>query len=164
MWSDLAPTCKCKIRIRCSTSQNLILSFVKHSDIDCNALPALEHGSILLSEKRTTFGVQATYTCHENYTLIGNENRTCQTDGWTGKQPQCLIDWCPDPPLVAGSTVQVNGKRAGSTAVYDCERGFVLSGEPVSVCHLFSKKKIVFNFRCSTLKTDFVLWTWRGMD
>lgn len=92
----------------------------------------MEHGSILLSEKRTTYGVQATYTCHENYTLIGNENRTCQIDGWTGKQPQCLIDWCPDPPYVAGSTVQVNGKRAGSTAVYDCEKGFVLSGEPVS--------------------------------
>lgn len=92
----------------------------------------MEHGSIFLSEKRTTYGVQATYTCHENYTLIGNENRTCQIDGWTGKQPQCLIDWCPDPPYVAGSTVQVNGKRAGSTAVYDCEKGFVLSGEPVS--------------------------------
>lgn len=110
----------------------LKIFFVANSDIDCNALPPLEHGSILLSEKRTTYGVQATYTCHENYTLIGNENRTCQIDGWTGKQPQCLIDWCPDPPLVAGSTVQVNGKRAGSTAVYDCEKGFVLSGEPVS--------------------------------
>lgn len=117
--------------VRCSTSQNLNI-FITNLDIDCNALPALEHGSIFLSEKRTTYGVQATYTCHENYTLIGNENRTCQSDGWTGKQPQCLIDWCPDPPLVPGSTIQVNGKRAGSTAVYDCEKGFVLIGEPVS--------------------------------
>lgn len=119
--------------VRCSTAQQFNI-FVTNLDIDCNALPALEHGSIFLSEKRTTYGVQATYTCHENYTLIGNENRTCQSDGWTGKQPQCLVDWCPDPPLVPGSTVQVNGKRAGSTAVYDCEKGFVLIGEPVSDC------------------------------
>lgn len=41
----------------------------------------MEHGAIILPENRTTFNVQASYTCHENYTLIGNENRTCLEDG-----------------------------------------------------------------------------------
>lgn len=80
--------------------------------------------------------------------MIGNENRTCQTDGWTGKQPQCLIDWCPDPPLVPGSTVLVNGKRAGSTAVYDCEKGFVLIGEPVSDSKIYFVKTVVTFVTC----------------
>lgn len=50
-------------------------------DIDCGSLSPLEHGAILLPENRTTFNIQASYTCHENYTLIGNENRTCLEDG-----------------------------------------------------------------------------------
>lgn len=71
------------------------------------------------------------YTCHENYTLIGNENRTCGIDGWTGKEPQCLVDWCPDPIQIAGGHVELSGKRAGATAVYKCDLGYVLIGDPV---------------------------------
>lgn len=88
---------------------------------------------------RTTFGVQATYTCHENYTLIGNENRTCTASGqWSGAQPACLVDWCPEPPAIAGGgSVQLNGgKRAGSTVTYACASGYVLIGEPVLSCGL----------------------------
>lgn len=87
---------------------------------------------MFLSEQRTSYGVQATYSCHENYTLIGNENRTCELDGWTGKQPECLVDWCPEPPEIQGGSVVVSDKRAGSTATYECETGYVLVGEPVS--------------------------------
>lgn len=94
-------------------------------------MPELQHGSILLSEQRTSYGVWATYSCHENYTLIGNENRTCELDGWTGKQPECLVDWCPEPPQIQGGMVLVTSKRAGSTAIYKCEVGYVLVGEPV---------------------------------
>ncbi|XP_054729921.1 sushi, von Willebrand factor type A, EGF and pentraxin domain-containing protein 1 [Anastrepha obliqua] len=114
-WGGRAPTCKY---------------------VDCGALPELEHGAILLSEQRTSYGVQATYTCHENYTLIGNENRTCELTGWTGKQPECLVDWCPEPPRIAGGSVSVTDKRAGSTATYECEAGYVLVGEPIISCGL----------------------------
>ena len=100
-------------------------------DIDCGELPKFEFGHIQLPEKRTSYGTQATYTCHENYTLIGNENRTCEMNGWSGTQPQCLVDWCPDPPAIAGGAAQVSGKRAGSTVVYECKPGHVLIGEPV---------------------------------
>lgn len=80
------------------------------------------------------------YTCHENYTLIGNENRTCGIDGWTGKEPQCLVDWCPDPIQIAGGHVELSGKRAGATAVYKCDLGYVLIGDPVSgVCEIINK-------------------------
>lgn len=108
------------------------------ADIDCGKLPTLEHGNINLSESRTSFNVHATYTCHENYTLIGNENRTCLKDGWSGTQPQCLVDWCPEPPQISGGFVQLSGKRAGSTVVYECKPGHVLIGEPVSPIYIFS--------------------------
>lgn len=114
-WGGVSPTCKY---------------------VDCGQLPPLEHGAVTLSEKRTTFSVQATYTCHENYTLIGNENRTCELDGWSGKTPQCLVDWCPEPPPISGGTVTLSGKRAGSTAAYKCDQGHVLIGEPIISCGL----------------------------
>lgn len=89
-----------------------------------------------MSEDRTSFGVQATYTCHENYTLIGNENRTCELTGWTGKHPQCLVDWCPEAPEITGGKIKISGRRAGSTAVYSCDYGYVLTGEAVLSCGL----------------------------
>lgn len=109
----------------------ILILFQKSIDIDCGELPPFEHGAIILSEIRTSYNVQATYTCHENYTLIGNENRTCSLNGWTGKVPQCLVDWCPEPLQIAGGRVESNGKRAGSRATYACEAGYVLIGEPV---------------------------------
>lgn len=63
--------------------------------------------------------------------MIGNENRTCSINGWTGTQPQCLVDWCPDPIKIAGGVIHVNGRRAGATAVYKCDPGYVLIGDPV---------------------------------
>lgn len=61
------------------------------ADVDCGPLPGLEHGYVNLKDKRTTHGASAEFTCHENYTLIGREKRTCQDDGhWSDDQPQCL--------------------------------------------------------------------------
>lgn len=69
-----------------------------YSDVDCGTLPGLEHGTVSLANSRTTYGAKAVYSCHENYTLIGHEKRTCGTEGkWTDTNPQCLFDWCPDP-------------------------------------------------------------------
>ncbi|XP_067002634.2 P-selectin [Anabrus simplex] len=115
-WSGMAPSCRY---------------------IDCGALNGIEHGLVRLEENRTTHGASAIYTCHENYTLIGHEKRTCGDDGrWAGEEPHCLFDWCPDPPEVHGGTVETSGRRAGSTATYTCQNGFILFGQPVLSCSL----------------------------
>ena len=111
-WSGHAPTCKY---------------------VNCDTLPGLEHGTVTLKDKRTTYGAQAVYTCHENYTLIGHEVRTCgENSTWTNSTPQCLFDWCPDPPSINGGIVKNSGHRAGDTAVYACQSGFILFGQGVS--------------------------------
>lgn len=115
-WSGRAPTCKY---------------------VDCGPLPGLEHGYVNLEDRRTTHAASAEYTCHENYTLIGRERRTCQDDGqWSDNQPECLFDWCPDPPTVYGGSVKSSGRRAGSTATYTCQNGYIMSGQPVLSCGL----------------------------
>lgn len=47
-------------------------------------------------------------------------------------QPSFPVDWCPDPPDVTGGVVTTTGKRAGSTATYTCQSGFILFGDNVS--------------------------------
>lgn len=41
------------------------------------------------------------------------------------------VDWCPEPPMVQGGSVQTSGHRAGSTATYSCQNGYIMSGQPV---------------------------------
>jgi hypothetical protein len=143
-WSGKAPSCKCNKR---KTSSRDLLQCFWPTDLNCEALPNLEHGSVVLKDKRTTYGARALYTCHENYTLIGHELRTCGENGtWTNSTPQCLFDWCPDPPSINGGIVKTSGHRAGDTAIYSCQSGFILFGQGVSqLSHLgefYHHKKI----------------------
>ncbi|XP_063986412.1 sushi, von Willebrand factor type A, EGF and pentraxin domain-containing protein 1 [Diachasmimorpha longicaudata] len=105
--------------------------------VDCGPLPDFENGQITLVNKRTTHGAFGDYVCKKNYTLVGDARRRCG-DGaiWSGHQPQCLFDWCPDPPDVTGGVVTTTGKRAGSTATYTCQNGFILFGDNVLTCEI----------------------------
>nr|CAD7569536.1 unnamed protein product [Timema californicum] len=99
--------------------------------VDCGSLSKLDHGVVMLEDNRTTHGAWARYSCHENYTLTGREKRQCGDDGkWSDEPPQCLFDWCPEPPVVHGGTVEVSGRRTGSVAIYTCKSGFIPFGEP----------------------------------
>ena len=60
-------------------------------DVECGKLSELAHGSITLTDNRTSFGAVANYTCEANYTLVGDEQRMCGDNGiWSGLAPQCL--------------------------------------------------------------------------
>ena len=37
----------------------------------------------------TTFGSVVTYSCAENFVLVGDEERLCKLEGWTGSNPTC---------------------------------------------------------------------------
>ena len=65
--------------------------------IKCDAL-ILDHGKITYSspgEPLYDFGTVATFTCNEDFELVGNFNRTCTGDGssvqghWTGVLAYC---------------------------------------------------------------------------
>ncbi|KAF6202316.1 hypothetical protein GE061_004714 [Apolygus lucorum] len=115
-WSGEPPTCKF---------------------VDCGSLPGIDHGSVSLSTGKTFYGAEALFTCESNYTLVGDAKRTCGDEGvWSGNQPKCLFDWCPEPPQGEGTTVSVSGRNAGSTATYDCKPGFILFGQKILTCGL----------------------------
>ena len=57
--------------------------------------PSLDNGSLtfpggLVLYNGTAEGAVATYQCNTGYTLSGNAERVCQSDGnWNGITPQC---------------------------------------------------------------------------
>lgn len=110
------------------------------TDVNCGPLPQLDHGFINLKDNRTTHGANVFYTCHENYTLSGHEQRVCQDNGsWSGETPKCLFDWCPDPPPVIGGYYSTSGRRVGDRASYGCQPGYILFGQDVLSCEFGGK-------------------------
>lgn len=70
-WSLPAPTCR---------------------SIYCGYLPSLLNGNV--ATQKTIHGEMATYSCHENFYLVGDRVRLCQLDGkWSGKHPECISEF-----------------------------------------------------------------------
>ncbi|CAG9857786.1 unnamed protein product [Phyllotreta striolata] len=117
LWTGSAPACKY---------------------VNCGPLEDIPHGTVEIRDGGTTwYGAEASYTCHENYTLIGREIRRCSGDGrWTEEAPRCLFDWCPEPPPIQGGGVSSSGRRAGDTATYRCHTGHITIGEQILSCRL----------------------------
>ena len=72
-----------KIGIFQVEAHNMLMSFS-----DCDPLDPPCGGSV--SAPNTTVGSIATYSCDLGLSLTGDENRTCQSDGyWSGSVPCC---------------------------------------------------------------------------
>ena len=57
--------------------------------IDCGPLTNPANGMVDVSQG-TTLGRMATYTCIDEYQLIGEQTRTCEAGGdWSGDAPSC---------------------------------------------------------------------------
>ena len=71
------------------------LQLLDSLDIDCQYTMLRDSGSIPIQNGfvqyvGTSIGSLATYRCNEGYSLIGNSQRTCQSNGhWNGSTPEC---------------------------------------------------------------------------
>ena len=58
-------------------------------DKECPTLDDIPNGSVDMIG--VTVGSTATYTCNDNYQLMGASTRMCQPDGtWSGEEPMCI--------------------------------------------------------------------------
>ena len=107
--------------------------------VDCRTptTPTNGHVTYIL----TTFTSIATYSCGNGYVLSGPNSRFCQADGtWSGSEPTCanastceVMDCSPltDP---ANGQIVTPSITFGSVATYSCEKGYVLSGQNMTIC------------------------------
>ena len=64
---------------------HVVMSFAA---TDCGNLANPQNGAVLVTG--TTLGSTATYTCEENFSLLGPSIRVCGSDGvWSGRAPIC---------------------------------------------------------------------------
>ena len=106
-----------------------------HVVVDCGTLGNPNQGSV--SFQSTTVGSTATYSCFKDYTLVGEDMRTCQSSGvWSGSAPTCkvVVMKCGSLSDVENGRVNVTDNTVGSIATYSCDHGFQLVGKSKRTC------------------------------
>lgn len=67
---------------------SLCILFSPSKATDCGPLDNPKNGNVTLSD--TIFRAEAVYACNEGHSLVGNNTRTCLTNGnWSGSEPEC---------------------------------------------------------------------------
>uniref|UniRef100_A0A147BGU4 Putative peptidase inhibitor n=1 Tax=Ixodes ricinus TaxID=34613 RepID=A0A147BGU4_IXORI len=101
--------------------------------ISCGHPGDVRHGRLLGT--LFSFANRATYECDTGYQLVGTADLYCQSDGnWDSEVPECRIVTCEPLENFASGFVETEGNKYGSTARYQCERGFRLRGETERKC------------------------------
>ncbi|XP_003387839.1 PREDICTED: sushi, von Willebrand factor type A, EGF and pentraxin domain-containing protein 1-like isoform X2 [Amphimedon queenslandica] len=103
--------------------------------ISCGTLIAPVNGQVTYTT--STVGSVATYSCMNDYLLVGTGRRTCQDNGeWSGSAPVCNskeVD-CGTLPDPNNGQVLLYGTKIGDSATYTCFVGFSLSGADIRYC------------------------------
>lgn len=115
-WSNVAPIC---------------------SLVNCGKPPVRDDKTIVEGGFTFAVGEKVSYSCVNGYELVGEEQRTCASDGlWTNDTPYCRIVDCGKPPIpVNGRGVLLNGSTTyGSLVEYHCLPDFKTIGEETRRC------------------------------
>lgn len=120
-WSGEAPRC------------------VDESDppVHCALLDGIENGDVEQPDEASP-GDTATYSCGEDWALLGDAVRTCGDDGeWSGEAPRCVEPLPCNEPLSDpenGSVDVADEPIVGDVATYSCDAGYLLVGGAVRLC------------------------------
>nr|XP_012806956.1 membrane cofactor protein-like [Jaculus jaculus] len=109
----------------------------------CEPPPNIDNGKYTPSDKEV-FAYQevVTYTCNpksgpDEFSLVGNRKLYCSgMDSWSGDPPQCKVVKCPHPVIKNGQQTSGFRKKYSykDTAVFRCNKGFVLHGNDTIIC------------------------------
>ncbi|XP_052791551.1 LOW QUALITY PROTEIN: uncharacterized protein LOC128225682 [Mya arenaria] len=96
--------------------------------VPCLELASIHNADRVITTNGTTTTVN--FSCMDKYTLVGDEDLICMTDGsWQGATPTCVCSSFQSP-LNGDLKISENG----TGATYTCAEGFSLSGEAQQVC------------------------------
>ncbi|CAH1270979.1 CSMD1 [Branchiostoma lanceolatum] len=99
----------------------------------CSRLLPPENGT--LTSWSHTVGTQVSYSCHEQYTLVGDSTRECQSTGqWTGAAPYCQVYRCSELSAPLHGWMAPTSFLLGTNVSFWCENGYNLSSEKDLVC------------------------------
>ena len=103
--------------------------------VDCADPPELVNGRQELLDRRTTYGAVASFTCGDDYNLVGETKIRCEANGkWTRTKTRCEIIKCPAPRAPNGGRVSGYNYEVHKKVEYSCLPGHMLLGDPVLTC------------------------------
>ncbi|XP_034978151.1 zona pellucida sperm-binding protein 3 receptor-like [Zootoca vivipara] len=86
-------------------------------------------------------GIVITYTCSDNFSLIGANSIYCGMDSdtkgvWKGNPPECKVVKCEDPVVKHGLILSGFGDSYtyGNTITFECKIGYFLTGNYLIKC------------------------------
>ncbi|XP_052796583.1 sushi, von Willebrand factor type A, EGF and pentraxin domain-containing protein 1-like isoform X2 [Mya arenaria] len=114
----------------------------------------LDCGDILLDnghvdpENETAYPSTVTYMCDPGHFLVGDENRTCQSNrSWTGTNSSCQPKDCGIPlPLLNGAYTAHNGTTYLQKATFSCNNGYDFVGTSDRQCQVNGSWSSVHQF------------------
>ncbi|KAL3867863.1 hypothetical protein ACJMK2_040709 [Sinanodonta woodiana] len=114
--------------LECGVNGAWVGSLPKCIEVNCGPPPVLPHSTTLT--ERFTFGSVATYDCNDGYYLAGRAEIRCGTSKqWEyDASTECRPVDCGRPTAVPHALVTLENTTYGSTAVYSCEKGYILQG------------------------------------
>ena len=96
--------------------------------IDCGTLSNPTNGNVALVNGDTQYGAIATYSCNSGYTLNGNTDRQCLSNGqWNASNPTCDIVDCGNPGAPDNGQAHGNVYTYTSIVTFSCNTGYDLS-------------------------------------
>ena len=97
-------------------------------------VPQLISSGYVTYDGNLEVGSRAWYDCHQQYELVGSEERTCLESGWSSGTPTCQPQSClPLTSLMRGSVLGTD-YSLGSSIQFQCEPGSKLEGATVITC------------------------------
>ena len=82
-----------------------------------------------------TYQAQIIYSCHDDFSLVGSQAITCQSNGsWSDTVPVCTHIDCTDPGIPANGVRIGNDFSYNSSVSFSCYPGYQLNGSGVITC------------------------------
>ncbi|NWI48268.1 CR1L protein, partial [Picathartes gymnocephalus] len=107
----------------------------------CLPPPAIENGQVLNGDEDFTFGMAASYSCNEGFSLIGEATIFCTIGHgfqgvWSGPAPECKEVKCENPQVKNGKKLSGLGTEYtyGDKVGFECDPGYSMNGSSVVTC------------------------------
>ncbi|NWI84793.1 C4BPA protein, partial [Pitta sordida] len=106
----------------------------------CLPPPEIKNGQLLTGDQEYTFGMAASYSCDEGFSLIGEATIYCTMGNpsgtWSSPAPECKVVKCEDPEVKNGRRLSGFGKdhTYRDSVTFECDNGYRMNGSSVVIC------------------------------
>ncbi|NXM78824.1 C4BPA protein, partial [Serilophus lunatus] len=109
--------------------------------IVCLPPPEVKNGQLINGKEEFTFGMAASYTCNQGFSLIGDATIYCiigknYSGTWNGPAPECKEVTCKNPEVKNGKRLSGFGTEHTyqDTVTFECNDGYRMNGSSLVTC------------------------------